>query len=49
MSIVHGTPKGGVCKLLLTEKVWLLKHFNNEHLLNKKSELLVSAGTKINS
>ena len=40
MSIVHRTPKGDVCKLLLTEKVWLLKHFNNEHLLNKKSEFI---------
>ena len=38
MSIVHGTPKSGVCKLCLTEKFWLLKHFNDEHLLNKKSE-----------
>ena len=26
MSIVHGTPKGGVCKLCLTEKFWFLKH-----------------------
>ena len=40
MSIVHGTPKGGVCKLCLTEKFWLLKHFNNEHLLNKKSDFI---------
>ena len=39
MSIVHGTPKGGVCKLCLTEKFWLLKHFNDEHLLNKKLEV----------
>ena len=36
MSIVHGIPKGCVCKLCLTEKFWLLKHFNDEHLLNKK-------------
>ena len=40
MSIVHGTPKGGVCNLCLTEKFWFLKHFNNEHLLNKKSEFI---------
>ena len=40
MSIVHGTPKGGFCKLSLTEKFWLLKHFNDEHLVNKKSEFL---------
>ena len=40
MSIVHGTPKGGICKLCLTEKFWLLKHFKDEHLLNKKSEFI---------
>ena len=40
MSYVHGTPKGGVCKLCLTEKFWLLKHFNDKHLLNKKSEFI---------
>ena len=37
ISIVHGTPKGGVCKLCFTKKFWLLKHFSNEHLLNTKS------------
>ena len=26
-STVHGTPKGGVCKVCLTEKFWLLKDF----------------------
>ena len=40
MSIVHGTPKGGICKLFLTEKFWLLKHFNDKHLLSEKSEFL---------
>ena len=40
MSTVHGTPKGGVSKLCLTEKLWLLKHFNYKHLLNKKSEFI---------
>ena len=40
MSIVHGTPKGGVCKLCLTEKFWLLKHFKDENLLIKKSEFI---------
>ena len=40
MSIVHGTPKGGVCKLCLTEKFWLLKHFNHKQLLNKKWEFI---------
>ena len=38
MSILHGTLKGGVCKLCLTEIFWILKHFNNKHLLNKKSQ-----------
>ena len=33
-------PKIGVCKLCLTEKFWLLKYFNNKHLLNKKSEFI---------
>ena len=40
MSIVHGTTKGAVCKLCLTEKFWLLKHFNDMYLLNKKSEFI---------
>ena len=40
MSIVHGTPKGGVCKLCLTQKFWLLKYFNDKHLLNKKLEFI---------
>ena len=31
MSIVHGTPKGGVCKLCLTEKLWLLKYFKTNN------------------
>ena len=40
MSIVHGTPTGGVCKLCLTKKFWILKHFNDEQLLNEKSEFI---------
>ena len=40
MSIVHGTPKGDLCKLCLTEKFWLLKHFHDRHLLNKKFEFI---------
>ena len=40
LSIIYGTPKGGACKLYLTEKSWLLKHFHNEHLFNKKSEFI---------
>ena len=38
--ISHDTPRDGLCKLCLTEKVWLLKHFNDENLLNEKSELI---------
>ena len=38
--MVHGTPKDGICKLCLTEKFWLLKQFNDEYLLNKKSEFI---------
>ena len=40
MSIVHTTPNGGICKLCLTEKFWLVKHFHHKHLLNKKSEFI---------
>ena len=29
MIIIYGTPKGGVFKLCLTGKFWLLKHFND--------------------
>ena len=44
MSVVHGTPKGSVYKLCLTEKFWLLKRSNDEHLLNKKSEFISNCG-----
>ena len=40
MSIVHGTPNSGVFKHCLTEKFWLLKHFNDKHPLHKKSEFI---------
>ena len=50
MWIIHGTHKGGVWKLCLADKFWLLKHFNDEQLLTKKSEFRQeSADTKINS
>ena len=39
-SVVHETPKGEICKFCLTEKFWLLKDFNDEHLLNKKLEFI---------
>ena len=37
---INCRPRGGVCRLCLTEKVWLLKHFNDVSLLNKKSEFI---------
>ena len=43
MSIVHGIPKGAICKLHLTQKFWLLKHFNYKHLLNKKSKFITKS------
>ena len=36
MLIVHGTPKGRVCKLCLTENFSDFEHFNEKHLLNTK-------------
>ena len=38
MSVVNCRPIGGVCRLCLTENLWLLKHFDNVNLLNKRSE-----------
>ena len=38
MSAVNCHPRGGVCRLCLTEKLWLLKNFNDVNLLNKKTE-----------
>ena len=40
MSVVNCHPRGGVCRLCLTEKLWLLKHVNDVNLLNKKSEFI---------
>ena len=40
MSIIHAPPKGGVCKLCLTEIFRSLKHFNNTHLLNQKLQFI---------
>ena len=28
------------CKICLTEKLWPLKHFNDEYILNKKLEFI---------
>ena len=40
MSVVNCRPRGGVCRLYLKEYFWLLKHFNDVSLLNKKSEFI---------
>ena len=40
MSVVNCRPIGGVCRLCLTENLWLLKHFDNVNLLNKRSEFI---------
>ena len=40
MSVVNCHPRGGVWRLCLTEKLWLLKHVNDVNLLNKKSEFI---------
>ena len=41
MSVVSCRPRGGVCGLCLTEKLWFLKHFSDVNLLNKKSEFII--------
>ena len=40
ISVVNCRPRGGLCRLCLTEKLWLLKHFNDVNLLNKKLEFI---------
>ena len=40
MSVVNCCPRGSVSRLCLTEKLWLLKHFNDVNLLNKKSKFI---------
>ena len=39
-SVVNCHLRGGVCRLCLTEKLWLSKNFNDVNLLNKKSEFI---------
>ena len=46
MSIVYENSKGGVCKIFLTEKLWLLKNFSEEHLLRYENKLLVKSAEK---
>ena len=47
MSVVNCRPRGGVCRLCLTEKLWLLKHLNDSNLLRNQN-LLVNVDTKTN-
>ena len=39
-SKVHGYANSLLCKLCLIEKYWIIKHFDDLNLLNKKSELI---------
>ena len=38
LSKIYGITKQNMCKLCLTEKLWLINSINDENLLNKKSE-----------
>ena len=40
MSVINCRSRGGVGRLCLAEKLWLLKHFNDVNLLNKKSKFI---------
>ena len=40
VSIYFGSPNLLLCKLCLTEKLWIIKFINDENMLNKKSELV---------
>ena len=40
MSVVNFRPREDFCRLCLTEELWLLKHFSDVNLLNKKSEFI---------
>ena len=48
MSVVNYHPRGGLYRLCLTEKLWLLKHFNDVYLLTRNQNLLVNVDTKTN-
>ena len=37
---VYGSPNPLLCKLLLTEKLWIINFMNDGNMLNKRSELL---------
>ena len=37
---VYGSPNPLLCKLCLTEKLWIINFTNDENMFNKKSELI---------
>ena len=37
---VYGNANPTMCKLCLTEKLWIINHINDNNILNKKSELI---------
>ena len=37
---VYGSPNPLLCKLCLTEKLWIINFTNDENMLNKKSEVI---------
>ena len=37
---VYGNANSTMCKLRLTEKLWIINHINDNNILNKKSELV---------
>ena len=40
ISKVYGSPNPVLCKLCLTEKLWIINFINEENMSNKKSELI---------
>ena len=41
---VYGNANLTMCKLCLTEKIWIINHINDNSMLNKKSELINKCG-----
>ena len=37
---VYGNANSKMCKLCLTEKLWIINHINDNNILNKNSELI---------
>ena len=40
LSKVYGDTKQNMCKLRLTETLWIFNYINDDNLLNKKSEFM---------